>query len=563
MKAHNIIFRVPHPGVNEEISLLTMPAASVETGFSAFKQVVNNLDDLEESAGADERDIDFLKNFLLDEKIQNLVLAHDKLEETPIEAENNKSLNLQVEALKILSEHSSTNENAAELWDILKDNHVQSLLLAHDEISKKNFDEVNTFQLDSPPPPVFSLVEGSIRLVRIRKNKNEPLGIIVKLDENNELVVSRIMNGSLIAKQGLLHEGDIIKEFNGTEVHTPAQLMDNIKNAEEGIFLTIIPNMQRQSFHESLFIKTHFNYDPMRDRLIPCKEAGLPFKDGDILEILSQNDANWWQARKVDSKGSAGIIPSRSLEEKRKAFVCPEYDNSKSFFCGLRRKKKVKYSTKNNKDFDACDLMIYEEVIKMPQFQRKTLVLVGATGVGRRSLKERLIKNDPRLFAAAMPHTSRAPRDGEKHGQGYFFMEREVMEEEIRNEKFLEHGEYNGNLYGTKIETILDVINSSKMCVLDVNPTSLKILKTAEFLPFIVFMAAPSADVLREMHELGKQARGYRGRMELKTEEDFLGMVDESMQIEQVYKSYFDLIIINDDFNHANKTAPQVLIKGF
>lgn len=69
------------------------------------------------------------------------------------------------------------------------------------------------------------------------------------------------------------------------------------------------------------------------------------------------------------------------------------------------------------------------------------------------------------------PDTSRAPRDGEKHGQGYFFMEREVMEEEIRNEKFLEHGEYNGNLYGTKIETILEVINSSKMCVLDVNPT--------------------------------------------------------------------------------------------
>ena len=39
----------------------------------------------------------------------------------------------------------------------------------------------------------------------------------------------------------------------------------------------------------------------------------------------------------------------------------------------------------------------------MPPFQRKTLVLVGANGVGRRSLKERLIKSDPRIFAGAMP----------------------------------------------------------------------------------------------------------------------------------------------------------------
>jgi len=39
----------------------------------------------------------------------------------------------------------------------------------------------------------------------------------------------------------------------------------------------------------------------------------------------------------------------------------------------------------------------------MPPFHRKTLVLVGANGVGRRSLKERLIKSDNRRFAAAIP----------------------------------------------------------------------------------------------------------------------------------------------------------------
>lgn len=39
----------------------------------------------------------------------------------------------------------------------------------------------------------------------------------------------------------------------------------------------------------------------------------------------------------------------------------------------------------------------------MPPFQRKTLVLVGANHVGRRSMKERLIRDDPRRFGAVMP----------------------------------------------------------------------------------------------------------------------------------------------------------------
>lgn len=42
----------------------------------------------------------------------------------------------------------------------------------------------------------------------------------------------------------------------------------------------------------------------------------------------------------------------------------------------------------------------------MPPFQRKTLVLVGANHVGRRSMKERLIRDDPRRFGAVMPRKS-------------------------------------------------------------------------------------------------------------------------------------------------------------
>ncbi|KAF3847067.1 hypothetical protein F7725_004145 [Dissostichus mawsoni] len=36
------------------------------------------------------------------------------------------------------------------------------------------------------------------------------------------------------------------------------------------------------------------------DNLIPCKEAGLRFESGDILQIVNQDDVNWWQALHVE-----------------------------------------------------------------------------------------------------------------------------------------------------------------------------------------------------------------------------------------------------------------------
>ena len=67
--------------------------------------------------------------------------------------------------------------------------------------------------------------------------------------------------------------------------------------------------------------------------------------------------------------------------------------------------------------------------------------------------------------------TSRAPREGEVHGKGYYFTDRETMDVEIREGKYIEWGEFNGNIYGTKLESIHDVTMNGKMCVLDVSPT--------------------------------------------------------------------------------------------
>lgn len=44
------------------------------------------------------------------------------------------------------------------------------------------------------------------------------------------------------------------------------------------------------------------------------------------------------------------------------------------------------------------------------------------------------------------------------------------MEVDVKAGRFLEHGEYDGNLYGTKIESIHEVVATGRSCILDVNP---------------------------------------------------------------------------------------------
>jgi calcium/calmodulin-dependent serine protein kinase len=45
-------------------------------------------------------------------------------------------------------------------------------------------------------------------------------------------------------------------------------------------------------------VRALFDYDPLEDDLIPCAQAGISFKIGDILQVISKDDPHWWQGKK-------------------------------------------------------------------------------------------------------------------------------------------------------------------------------------------------------------------------------------------------------------------------
>lgn len=192
--------------------------------------------------------------------------------------------------------------------------------------------------------------------------------------------------------------------------------------------------------------------------------------------------------------------------------------------CGVfgRRRKayKDKYLAKHNAVFDQLDLVTYEEVIHLPAFMRKTLVLLGAHGVGRRHIKNTLITSQPNNFAYPIPRnynltwaylglnlnifcfnldTTRLPRKDEENGKNYYFVTHEEMMRDIANNEYLEYGTHENAMYGTKLETIRNIHKQGLIAILDVEPQALKVLRTAEFSPYVVFIAAPDLSQMKDL----------------------------------------------------------------
>ncbi|XP_006632677.1 55 kDa erythrocyte membrane protein [Lepisosteus oculatus] len=376
-----------------------------------------------------------------------------------------------------------------------------------------------------------------MRLVQFEKNPAQPLGVTLKLNEKQRCTVARILHGGMIHRQGSLHEGDEIAEINGKSVayQSVDQLQKMLKDTNGIVTLKIIPNQQSRSLAFEMYVRAQFDYDPAKDDLIPCKEAGLKFKRGDIIQIINKQDPNWWQGRVESSDVDfAGLIPSLDLQEWRVASRSTsgaEGNQSCSPF-GKKKKCKDKYLAKHSSVFDQLDVISYEEVVKLPAFNRKTLVLIGAPGVGRSHIKSTLLTKNPEKFAYPPPHTTRPQKKDEENGKDYYFISNEVMTKCITNNELLEYGSFQGHMFGTKFETINKIHEQGKIAVLDIEPQTLKLLRTADFAPLVVFIAPTTAASQSEsLQQIQK----------------------ESDAIFSTYGHYFDVTLVNNDVDESVK----------
>uniref|UniRef100_A0A673IZV4 Peripheral plasma membrane protein CASK n=1 Tax=Sinocyclocheilus rhinocerous TaxID=307959 RepID=A0A673IZV4_9TELE len=401
------------------------------------------------------------------------------------------------------------NMEAKELKRILTQPHFMALLQTHDVVAHEVYSDE---ALRVTPPPTSPYLNGDspesvngdmdlenvtrVRLVQFQKNTDEPMGITLKMNELNHCIVARIMHGGMIHRQGTLHIGDEIREINGISVanQTVEQLQKMLREMRGSITFKIVPSYRSQSLscdkdspdlprqspangHSSvtssilIYVRAQFEYDPAKDDLIPCKEAGVRFRVGDIIQIISKDDHNWWQGKLENTKnGTAGLIPSPELQEWRVACIAmektkQEQQASCTWFSKKKKQYKDKYLAKHN-----ADLVTYEEVVKLQAFKRKTLVLLGNLFLWHfiqyRSIQSSFTEinrkiTEMMLQNPSLTDTTRPPKKDEENGKNYFFVSHDQMMQDISNNDYLEYGSHEDAMYGTRLET-LQFISATK-----------------------------------------------------------------------------------------------------
>ena len=117
------------------------------------------------------------------------------------------------------------------------------------------------------------------------------------------------------------------------------------------------------------------------------------------------------------------------------------------------------------------------------------------------------------------------------------------MMSDIAANEYLEYGTHDDSMYGTKLDTIRRIHAEGKMAILDVEPQALKILRSAEYAPYVVFIAAPCLQTMQDFDgSLEKLAR-------------------ESDALKQAYGHFFDLTIVNNDIDETIRILERALEK--
>ncbi|XP_037072278.1 MAGUK p55 subfamily member 5-like isoform X2 [Pollicipes pollicipes] len=498
-------------------------------------------------------------------EFQRVLAVHNKVQEiwcfsAPPSALCHNAQDVVQEVVGVLQD-SSTPE-AAELVDLLTRFDMEGLLYSHDQIAVRGSAAASPEPsplLDDYAERVHHYTDPRVRVIRLEKT-NEPLGATVK-NEGDSVLVGRIVKGGAADKSGLLRPGDEILEVNGIEMRGKSvdDVCDILAGMTGSLVFLALPREEEEEPEKTkpaqavLHVKAHFDYDPEDDIYMPCREIGMSFQKGDILHVTSQEDPDWWQATRDGDEDLplSGLIPSLSFQTQRETLKQSIIDSSRKegkktkFLCAKRtnKKKKKMYNAEYNDDYEANEILTYEEVgLYYPRANHKRpVVLIGPPNIGRHELRQKLMEDTDR-FSAAVPHTSRPRKDTELDGQDYHFISRPQFEQDIVNRLFVEHGEYERAYYGTSINAIRTVVNSSKICVLNLHPHSLKILKNTDLKPFVVFVAPPSLEKLRQM----KQKAGEQVR-----DDELKHIIEKAREIEEVYGHYFDIVIINSDLGRA------------
>ncbi|XP_055977145.1 disks large homolog 1 isoform X10 [Sorex fumeus] len=407
---------------------------------------------------------------------------------------------------------------------------------------------------------------------------------IVGGEDGEGIFISFILAGGPADLSGELRKGDRIISVNSVDLRTASheQAAAALKNAGQAVtivaqyrpeeysrFEAKIHDLREQMMNSSissgsgslrtnqkrsLYVRALFDYDKTKDSGLPSQ--GLNFKFGDILHVINASDDEWWQARQVTPDGESdevGVIPSkRRVEKKERARLKTVKFNSKTRDKGeipddMGSKGLIILITDEygcSKGGQEEYVLSYEPVNQQEVNYTRPVIILGPT---KDRINDDLISEFPDKFGSCVPHTTRPKRDYEVDGRDYHFVtSREQMEKDIQEHKFIEAGQYNNHLYGTSVQSVREVAEKGKHCILDVSGNAIKRLQIAQLYPISIFIKPKSMENIIEMNK----------RL---TEEHARKTFERAMKLEQEFTEHFTAIVQGDTLEDIYNQVKQII----
>ncbi|XP_077472440.1 discs large homolog 1-like protein isoform X18 [Stigmatopora argus] len=408
---------------------------------------------------------------------------------------------------------------------------------------------------------------------------------IVGGEDGEGIFISFILAGGPADLCGELRKGDRLVCVNGVDLRsaTHEQAAAALKNA--GQTVTIVAHYRpeeysrfeakihdlreqmmnssissgsgslRTSQKRSLYVRALFDYDKTRDSGLPSQ--GLDFKFGDILHVVNASDDEWWQARHMTLAGDVqdvGVIPSkRRVEKKERARLKTVKFNPKSRERGDTidlLTKGHKHVTSNASDSESSyrgqedSVLSYEAVTRQEVTYTRPVIILGPM---KDRINDDLISEFPDKFGSCVPHTTRPKRDYEVDARDYHFVaSREQMEKDIQDHKFIEAGQYNNHLYGTSVQSVREVAEKGKHCILDVSGNAIKRLQAAQLHPIAIFIKPKSVENIMEMNK----------RL---TDEQSRKTLERAAKLEHEFTEHFTAIVQGDTLEEIYEQSKQII----
>ena len=137
--------------------------------------------------------------------------------------------------------------------------------------------------------------------------------------------------------------------------------------------------------------------------------------------------------------------------------------------------------------------------------QKKLIILTGPSGVGKGTVVKEILAKDKNIWLS-ISATTREPREGEKDGENYYFLDKKKFKEMIEQNLFLEWAQFAGNYYGTPLSSVNEKIKKGFTVLLEIEVEGAKQIKEKFPNSLSIFLLPPDkAELERRVRNRGTE----------------------------------------------------------